>query len=56
MKKLGGMLKRFLVESDGFESIEYSVMTALIVGSVVIALVIMMVVITDTFANAATLM
>ena len=55
-KKFRGTFKRFLKETDGFETIEYSIMTALIIGAISITLVLMMVVITDTFADAAVLM
>lgn len=49
----GEMLKSFLVKSDGFETIEYGVMTALIVGAVVTALTLMTLAMHDTFAGVA---
>ena len=55
MKKFGSGLNRFLNATDGFEMIEYGIMTALIVGAIVAALVLMMVTVTDTFANVALL-
>ena len=56
MRQIGGTLKRFLTGTDGFETVEYGIMTSLIIGGVVLALVLMMVTITDTFANAAMLL
>ena len=56
MKKMGGTFKRFLKETDGLETAEYGIMTALIIGAIVVTLVLLMVTITDTFANAASLM
>lgn len=52
-KSFGGTLRRFSSATDGFEMVEYAVMTALIVGGIVMAVVLMMVAVTDTFANAA---
>lgn len=48
-------LKSFLVESDGFEGIEYSVMTALIVGAVLIPLTLMTSAMNDAFVNIASI-
>lgn len=56
MKKIRRVLGRFLTGSDGFETVEYGIMTSMIIIGIVAALVLMMVTITDTFANAATLM
>ncbi len=56
MKKIGGTFKRFLTGTDGFETVEYSIMTSLIIGGIILALVLMMVTITTTFADAAMLM
>lgn len=47
-------MKRFRTESDGFEGIEYSVMVALIIGSLVLVLVLMMATVTNTFAEVST--
>lgn len=55
-KKIAATLKRFLTETDGFEMVEYGVMTAIIVGAVVVALISMMIVIGDTYAEVATLL
>jgi len=55
-KKIAATFKRFLTESEGFEMIEYGVMTAMIVGAVVVALISMMIVIGNTFAEVATLL
>lgn len=49
----GEMLKSFLVESDGLEGIEYSVMTALIVGAVVTASTLMSLAMHDSFVSIA---
>lgn len=51
----GGTLKSFLLESDGFEGIEYSVMTALIVGAVVAVLTLMALAMNDAFVNIASI-
>lgn len=56
MKKFGATFKRFLVRTDGFEMVEYGVMTAMIVGAVIIALVLMMVVVSNSFAQVAALL
>lgn len=56
MKKIRRVLGRFLTGSDGFETVEYGIMTSMIIIGIVAALVLMMVTITDTFANTATLM
>lgn len=55
-KKIAATFKRFFTETDGFEMVEYGVMTAIIVGAVVVALISMMIVIGDTFAEVATLL
>ena len=55
-KKIAVTFKRFFTETDGFEMVEYGVMTAIIVGAVVVALISMMIVIGDTFAEVATLL
>lgn len=49
----GEMLKSFLVKSDGFETIEYGVMTALIVGAVVTASTLMSLAMHDSFVSIA---
>ena len=56
MKKIAATLRRFFTETDGFEMVEYGVMTAMIVGAVVVALISMMIVIGNTFAEVATLL
>ena len=56
MKKIAATLRRFLTETHGFEMVEYGVMTAIIVGAVVVALISMMIVIGDTFAQVAALL
>ncbi len=56
MKKCTATFRRFLVRTDGFEMIEYGVMTAIIVGAVVIALVLMMVVVSNSYADVAVLL
>ena len=56
MKKIAATLRRFFTETDGFEMVEYGVMTAIIVGAVVVALISMMIVIGDTYAEVATLL
>ena len=56
LKKFTETFKRFLVRTDGFEMIEYGVMTAIIVGAVVITLVLMMVVVSNSFAQVAALL
>ncbi len=55
-KKTAVTFKRFFTETDGFEMVEYGVMTAIIVGAVVVALISMMIVIGNTFAEVATLL
>ncbi len=52
-QELGETLKGFLVESDGLEGIEYSVMTALIVGAMVTALTLMSLAMHDSFVSIA---
>ena len=56
MKEMHGTLKRFLKETDGLETAEYGIMTALIIGAIIVTLMLLMVTITDTFASAAGLM
>lgn len=51
MKRIHRILKRFYSESDGLEGVEFSVLTAVIIGTVVVVLTIMMIAVNGTFSD-----
>lgn len=56
MSSIGNVVRSFIVQESGLETVEFAVMTAIIVSGVVVALGVLIVTITDLYGRTADLL